>query len=38
MTFIWDISAIDLLPKYMKLIYQSLLDVFDEMEAEIAKE
>ena len=38
MTFRWDISAMDLLPEYMKLIYQSLLDIFGEMEAEIAKE
>ena len=38
MTFRWDISAMDLLPEYMKLIYQSVLDIFDEMEAKIAKE
>ncbi|KAK9209497.1 hypothetical protein WN944_001863 [Citrus x changshan-huyou] len=34
----WDISSIDVLPKYMKLIYQGLLDVFGEAEEEISKE
>ncbi|GKV15766.1 hypothetical protein SLEP1_g26518 [Rubroshorea leprosula] len=34
----WDISVIDQLPEYMKLVYQSLLDVYGEMEAEVTKE
>lgn len=34
----WDISAKDLLPEYMKPIYQTLLDIYDEIEAEAAKE
>ncbi|KAJ0044673.1 hypothetical protein Pint_04332 [Pistacia integerrima] len=34
----WDNSAIDVLPEYMKLIYQALLDVYTEAEEEISKE
>ncbi|GLT63809.1 hypothetical protein SLA2020_363430 [Shorea laevis] len=34
----WDITVIDQLPEYMKLVYQALLDVYSEMEAEVAKE
>ncbi|KAF5478599.1 hypothetical protein F2P56_005142 [Juglans regia] len=34
----WDVSAIDILPEYMKLIYKALLDVYDEIEAETAKD
>ncbi|KAK9212488.1 hypothetical protein WN943_001870 [Citrus x changshan-huyou] len=34
----WDISNIDVLPKYIKLIYQELLDVFGEAEEQISKE
>ncbi|XP_040988779.1 (-)-germacrene D synthase-like [Juglans microcarpa x Juglans regia] len=34
----WDVSAIDLLPEYMKPIYRALLDIYDEIEAETAKE
>ncbi|KAG6619463.1 hypothetical protein I3842_Q097700 [Carya illinoinensis] len=34
----WGISAIDILPEYMKLIYQALLDVYDEIEVETAKD
>nr|AGW18161.1 terpene synthase 4-1 [Copaifera langsdorffii] len=34
----WDISCMDFLPEYMKLIYQPLLDVYDEIERETAKE
>ncbi|KAG6685471.1 hypothetical protein I3842_12G113600 [Carya illinoinensis] len=34
----WDVSAIDLLPEYMKPIYRALLDIYDEIEAETAEE
>lgn len=35
---IWDINKIDNLPDYMKLIYHSLLDVFNEAKEEISHE
>lgn len=38
MIFRWDNSTIDVLPDYMKLIYQALLDVYTEAEEEISKE
>lgn len=34
----WDIGAIDSLPAYMKFIYKSLLDVYNEAEESLAKE
>ncbi|GLT42239.1 hypothetical protein SLA2020_162520 [Shorea laevis] len=34
----WDVSVIDQLPEYMKLFYQALLDIYSEMEEEVAKE
>ncbi|KAI3807447.1 hypothetical protein L1987_23375 [Smallanthus sonchifolius] len=34
----WSITCMDELPDYMKLIYKSLLDVYDEMEDIMAKE
>ncbi|KAJ0044675.1 hypothetical protein Pint_04330 [Pistacia integerrima] len=34
----WDMSTVDVLPEYMKLIYQALLDVYSEAEEEISKE
>ncbi|GLT69693.1 hypothetical protein SLA2020_418240 [Shorea laevis] len=34
----WDIGVINQLPEYMKLIYQVLLNVYSEMEVEVAKE
>ncbi|KAL6314044.1 hypothetical protein AAG906_011779 [Vitis piasezkii] len=34
----WDISAIDQLPEYMRVCYRALLDVYSEIEEEIAKE
>ncbi|KAJ9671957.1 hypothetical protein PVL29_025551 [Vitis rotundifolia] len=34
----WDISAIDQLPEYMRVCYQALLDVYSEIEEEMAKE
>ncbi|XP_057968253.1 (-)-germacrene D synthase-like [Malania oleifera] len=34
----WDINCIDTLPDYMKLCYRALLDVFEEIEEEMAKE
>uniref|UniRef100_A0A7N2MX04 Sesquiterpene synthase n=1 Tax=Quercus lobata TaxID=97700 RepID=A0A7N2MX04_QUELO len=34
----WDISCIDQLPKYMKLCYKVLLDVFEEIEEEMCKD
>nr|QBM78970.1 germacrene D synthase [Petunia x hybrida] len=34
----WDISVIDSLEPYMRHVYQALLDVYNEMEAELAKE
>nr|AGS16741.1 sesquiterpene synthase [Panax ginseng] len=33
----WDISALDQLPVYMRLCYQALLDVYTEMEEEMAR-
>ncbi|GLT50322.1 hypothetical protein SLA2020_238140 [Shorea laevis] len=33
----WDIGVINQLPEYMKLIYQTLLSVYSEMEEEVAK-
>lgn len=35
--FRWDASSIDQLSGYMKLCYQSLLQVYDEAEAEMAE-
>ena len=37
-TFRWDASSVDQLPDYMKPCYQALLEVYEEMEEEIAKE
>ncbi|KAL5736125.1 hypothetical protein ACOSQ2_030913 [Xanthoceras sorbifolium] len=34
----WDIKTIYVLPEYMKHIYRSILDVYDEAEEEISKE
>nr|UJH94380.1 bergamotene/farnesene synthase [Zanthoxylum ailanthoides] len=34
----WDIGFIDILPHYMKVIYTTLLDIFNETEEELAKE
>ncbi|GLU23522.1 hypothetical protein SLE2022_395200 [Rubroshorea leprosula] len=34
----WDISVIDQLPDYMKLFYQALLDIYSEIEKQVAKE
>ncbi|KAI3819789.1 hypothetical protein L1987_13641 [Smallanthus sonchifolius] len=34
----WSITCIDELPEYMKLIYQSLMDVYKEMEEIMGKE
>ncbi|KAJ9671616.1 hypothetical protein PVL29_025363 [Vitis rotundifolia] len=34
----WDASSIDQLPDYMKLCYQALLDVFEEIEEEMTKQ
>ncbi|KAK9989311.1 hypothetical protein SO802_029550 [Lithocarpus litseifolius] len=34
----WDISCIDQLPKYMKLCYKVLLDVFEEIEEEMCED
>ncbi|KAL5804321.1 hypothetical protein ACOSQ3_031121 [Xanthoceras sorbifolium] len=34
----WDINTIYVLPKYMKHLYRSILDVYDEAEEEISKE
>ncbi|TMW99339.1 hypothetical protein EJD97_002711 [Solanum chilense] len=34
----WDISAMDSLPPYMKIIYQELLNIYDEAEEVLAKE
>ncbi|PRQ18824.1 putative lyase [Rosa chinensis] len=34
----WDISVMDSLPDYMKVIYQALLNVYTDIEAELAKE
>jgi len=32
----WDINAMDGLAKYMKIWFQALLDVYDEMKEELA--
>ncbi|GLT77484.1 hypothetical protein SLA2020_490610 [Shorea laevis] len=34
----WDISAIDQFSEYTKLVYQALLNIYSDMEAEVAKE
>lgn len=34
----WNIDAVDMLPEYMKFIYKTLLDVFNEIEDDLAKE
>ncbi|PRQ54464.1 putative lyase [Rosa chinensis] len=34
----WDISAMDSLPDYMKVCYEALLNVYTEIEDELAKE
>ncbi|KAI3762391.1 hypothetical protein L1987_52821 [Smallanthus sonchifolius] len=34
----WSITCIDVLPEYMKLIYQALMDVYTEMEEIMEKE
>uniref|UniRef100_F6H239 (-)-germacrene D synthase n=1 Tax=Vitis vinifera TaxID=29760 RepID=F6H239_VITVI len=34
----WDAGSIDQLPDYMKLCYQALLDVFEEIEEEMTKQ
>ncbi|KAL8512954.1 hypothetical protein ACS0TY_019206 [Phlomoides rotata] len=34
----WSISCLDHLPDYMKIIYKTLLEVFDEIEKEMIKE
>ncbi|XP_057506577.1 probable sesquiterpene synthase [Actinidia eriantha] len=34
----WEISALDQLPEYMKLCYQSLLDVYSMIDEEMAKQ
>ncbi|KAJ9671956.1 hypothetical protein PVL29_025550 [Vitis rotundifolia] len=34
----WDISVIDQLPEYMRVCYRALLDVYSEIEEEMAKE
>ncbi|KAL6179369.1 hypothetical protein ACLB2K_050884 [Fragaria x ananassa] len=34
----WDIRVIDALPNYMKVCYKALLDVYTEVEEELAKE
>ncbi|GLT49636.1 hypothetical protein SLA2020_231810 [Shorea laevis] len=34
----WDINVIDQLPEYMKLIYEAFLDLYSEIEGEVAKE
>ena len=36
--FRWDIGCIELLPEYMRYCYQALLDVYDEIKQEVAKE
>ena len=35
--FRWEKSAIDRLPEYMKVFYQALLDVYTEIDEEMAK-
>nr|UTK56354.1 TPS2 [Atractylodes lancea] len=34
----WSITCLDMLPEYMKLIYQELMGVYEEMEEILAKE
>ncbi|KAJ9671618.1 hypothetical protein PVL29_025364 [Vitis rotundifolia] len=34
----WDASSIDQLPDYMKVCYQALLDVYEEMQEEMTKQ
>ncbi|KAF7140868.1 hypothetical protein RHSIM_Rhsim06G0188300 [Rhododendron simsii] len=34
----WEMKALDQLPAYMKLFYQALLDVYNEIDDEMAKE
>ncbi|KAI4354667.1 hypothetical protein L6164_003514 [Bauhinia variegata] len=34
----WDISCLDFLPEYMRVCYQAVLDVFEEIEHEVTKE
>ncbi|KAJ4718967.1 Sesquiterpene synthase [Melia azedarach] len=34
----WDIGTIDILPEYMKIIYKTLLDIYDEIERELVKQ
>ncbi|KAF3445211.1 hypothetical protein FNV43_RR14905 [Rhamnella rubrinervis] len=34
----WDISSMDVLPDYMKLLYRAILDVYNEIEEHTAKE
>ncbi|KAI3507869.1 hypothetical protein L1887_22864 [Cichorium endivia] len=34
----WSISCLDMLPEYMKLVYQGLLDIYKEMEEIMTKE
>ena len=36
--FRWDIRAMDILPEYMKVIYKALLDTYNEVEQDLAKE
>uniref|UniRef100_A0A5B7AU55 Putative Terpene synthase 21 isoform 3 n=1 Tax=Davidia involucrata TaxID=16924 RepID=A0A5B7AU55_DAVIN len=34
----WNVSCMDQLPEYMKLCYEALLDVYEEIEEEMAKQ
>ncbi|XP_043690199.1 (-)-germacrene D synthase-like [Telopea speciosissima] len=34
----WDISAMDQLPEYMKVLYSAVLDVYNEIEEDLRKE
>nr|UJH94381.1 multiple sesquiterpene synthase [Zanthoxylum ailanthoides] len=34
----WDVSSIDVLPEYMKLIYRTIFDIFGEAEEQLLKE
>ena len=34
----WDINAIDQLPEYMKLCYRALIDVYNELEKDLASQ
>ncbi|KAK9209542.1 hypothetical protein WN944_001909 [Citrus x changshan-huyou] len=34
----WDIGAMDILPEYMKVLYKALLDTYNEVEQDLAKE